>query len=445
MIRFLQISDIHFTDKSGNDDEYAQMKRKFLEDLAACRQDFGVIDYVLICGDIAFSGLETQYRKARKFIDDIIEKTKCDKNNVLMVPGNHDKKWDVYSRTRWLLRDQLIKTKNTRQLLESKVKEPLAVGILYAPFKQYYKLAADYLSISGLALKASAFPESDQKIEDIPKFEPDDSMYWTEKLGELKGYQIAIHGSNSSLLSDKDDGESWTITREENKNKHLQVLPLQAYNVTAGSEEIHILMLHHPMSEINDEKIIGPDIDNRFKLQFYGHVHKQSSSCDGVIKIYSGALQPPEEENNKEYFPIYNVIEVDVVDEGGDPKLKVNVFCRKWDGSKFDEYTEETKVGKNALKVNLPKNDAWKKTMESIARGESFMEETEKTKEIRLSHATKHAFLESENKGRIIKELYGTIFDSVSPNRIKYITFLNQVEKDGKIIELNEILKKYGK
>ena len=56
------------------------------------------------------------------------------------------------------------------------------------------------------------------------------------------------------------------------------------------------------MSEINDEKIIGPDIDNRFKLQFYGHVHKQSSSCDGVIKIYSGALQPPEEENNKEYI-----------------------------------------------------------------------------------------------------------------------------------------------
>ena len=60
-----------------------------------------------------------------------------------------------------------------------------------------------------------------------------------------------------------------------------------------------VLMLHHPMSEIIDGKKIGEDIDGRFKLQFYGHVHKQSSSSDGAIKIYSGALQP-EEDNNDE-------------------------------------------------------------------------------------------------------------------------------------------------
>lgn len=34
MIRFLQISDIHFTDTTGNNDDYAQMKRKFIDDIA---------------------------------------------------------------------------------------------------------------------------------------------------------------------------------------------------------------------------------------------------------------------------------------------------------------------------------------------------------------------------------------------------------------------------
>ena len=47
MIRFLQISDIHFTDVTGNDDVYKLMKCKFLEDIESCRQQKGKID----CGD----------------------------------------------------------------------------------------------------------------------------------------------------------------------------------------------------------------------------------------------------------------------------------------------------------------------------------------------------------------------------------------------------------
>ena len=89
MITFLQISDIHFTDASGNDDEYAQMKRKFLEDIAECRNRKGTIDYILICGDVAFSGMESQYRKAKEFITQICENTKCSENNIFVVPGNH--------------------------------------------------------------------------------------------------------------------------------------------------------------------------------------------------------------------------------------------------------------------------------------------------------------------------------------------------------------------
>ena len=134
MIRFLQISDIHFTDKDANDDDYSQMKSKFIEDIASCRASIGAIDYVLICGDIAFSGLDNQYKIARAFIKTICDKAQC--QSVLLVPGNHDKKWDVYKRLRQSMRDYLLKGKNTKLLLESKVNEPMAIGILYARFKQ---------------------------------------------------------------------------------------------------------------------------------------------------------------------------------------------------------------------------------------------------------------------------------------------------------------------
>ena len=141
MIRFLQISDIHFTDITGNDDEYKLMKSKFLEDIEECKRLVGKVDRILICGDIAFAGMDTQYKEAREFIDNICKRTEC--GDVLLVPGNHDKKWDVYSRARQMMRETLLKGKSTKLLLESKVKEPMAVGILLAPFKQYYEPGED--------------------------------------------------------------------------------------------------------------------------------------------------------------------------------------------------------------------------------------------------------------------------------------------------------------
>ena len=439
MIRFLQISDIHFTDETGDDDAYKLMKSRFLEDIEACKGFKGKVDRILICGDIAFAGMDSQYKEAKDYIDKICKSAECE--DVLLVPGNHDKKWEVYSRARQMMRDSLLKGKNVKLLLQSKVNEPMAVGILLAPFKQYYKLALDYTCISDMALIASAFPESNHEMDKMPKFKSSDALYWTKSLGELKGYAVFIHGSNTSLLSDKDDGES----KKMKEGKHLQVLPLQAYNVAGKPNEIHIMMLHHPMSEIIDGKATGQDLDCRFQLQFFGHAHKQSSSGDGVIKIYSGAFQPEEEEDKSEYFPVYNIIEVDVVEEGGKPFLKVDVYSRKWDGAKFDEFAEETKTGLQALKVELKHNDAWERTMERIKSDTAITSEPKEAKLDIYPSAVKSRFLRSGNEGKIITEMYKDRFNHISVNRVKYLTFLRQVEQDGRFNELNEILSRYGK
>lgn len=441
MIRFLQISDIHFADTPGDDDEYKQMKSKFLEDIAKCHKEMGCIDYILICGDIAFSGMESQYKEAKNFISKICEKTECPEEHLFVVPGNHDKKREVYIKTRQIMRDALLKGKSTKLLLQSKVKEPMAIGILYAPFKPYYIFASEYSCISDIAHKSLYFPESDQETGSVPNFEPNDAFYWSEQIGELGGMPVFMHGSNSALLSDKDDGESTSLKDDQ----HLQVLPLQAYNITATESEIHILMLHHPLSEIQGNKEIVPEIDSRFRLQLYGHIHKQSSSSDGAIHIYSGALQPPEAEENREYFPVYNVIEMDVVAIDNSPYLSVNLFSRKWNGAQFEAYTEETKVGEKALIVKLTRNDAWEKTIRKLKSETKETDGIKKEKPIVYPHAVKHRFLQSGKEGTIIKQLYKDRFDKISPNRMKYLEFLKQVELDNKINELNDILKSYGK
>lgn len=104
-------------------------------------------------------------------------------------------------------------------------------------------------------------------------------------------------------------------------------------------------------------------------------------------------------------------------------------------------------MGTQDLKIKLPQNDAWKRTMERV-KNETVLCIDRPI--VPPSHQTspfavKNAFLRSGREGIIIKEMYGDKFNGISPNRIKYLTFLKQVEKDGRLEELNMILNKYDR
>lgn len=64
----------------------------------------------------------------------------------------------------------------------------------------------------------------------------------------------------------------------------------------------------------------------------------------------------------------------------------------------------------------------------------------ERLRELSEPNIVKRAFLHSGKEAKIIKEMYGDKFDSISPNRDKYLAFLKRVEDDGRIKELNDIL-----
>lgn len=72
-------------------------------------------------------------------------------------------------------------------------------------------------------------------------------------------------------------------------------------------------------------------------------------------------------------------------------------------------------------------------------------EEMQEAKLVVYPCAVKNAFLKCGKEGKVINEMYGNEFDSITPNRIKYLSFLKRVELDNRFDELNEILNKYGK
>ena len=69
MIRFLQISDLHFLCCNDSDDEYSQLRVRFEEDLRCLKEKVGVIPYLLICGDIANKGQKTEFEAAMNYIN----------------------------------------------------------------------------------------------------------------------------------------------------------------------------------------------------------------------------------------------------------------------------------------------------------------------------------------------------------------------------------------
>ena len=95
--------------------------------------------------------------------------------------------------------------------------------------------------------------------------------------------------------------------------------------------------------------------------------------------------------------------------------------------------------------MKLPINDAWERTKKRKEAGKHDTGNMEVAALTVYPHAVKHRFLQSGKEGKIIKKMYGDRFESITPNRMKYLEFLKQVEVEGKMNELNDILKSYGK
>lgn len=109
MVRFLQISDIHFRRLPDARDEYAQLKARLFEKVREiCTTS--KVDCILICGDVAFSGNTEEYeQRAKVFINNLLEITQCQTAQVYMVPGNHDKDRNAkYQNTRWMFRECML-------------------------------------------------------------------------------------------------------------------------------------------------------------------------------------------------------------------------------------------------------------------------------------------------------------------------------------------------
>lgn len=92
MLTLLHLSDVHFVDRDHGTqfDVDQQVRRALLDDIAAKPANGESYDAVLITGDIAYSGQQAEYNRAREFLAELFSRVGDIAPNTFMVPGNHD-------------------------------------------------------------------------------------------------------------------------------------------------------------------------------------------------------------------------------------------------------------------------------------------------------------------------------------------------------------------
>lgn len=425
MLKILLLSDIHFIHCEDDENDYRSLETAFVEAMDELR-DSGGVNQILICGDIANKGQESEYQTAEAFLKRVLERLGCDekKTQVYVVPGNHDINREINKTARFGWRSTLLDKSQAESFIYAAKHDELDIlRKLYSPFSAFHKFANAHSSLDGIA---------EAIFLNAPNF--DFRSYRKEiELGVLDNYIIKLHCLNSALLCDKDDVND---PRDMKPGEHKLFIPKAAYNPDTPSTVVNISMMHHPHAWFINGSDLRTEFDYKFKLQIYGHVHTQSITQEvkgkSAIRLQVGSLHPGQEGDPEVYPPLYNILELDVVKN----ELKVKVICYSWDGEQFNENKGFSYQGKVALRKKKSRTANQKK---KVTKMKTAVENSEEV------YALRYRLYNSEHIKEVICEVNPKAYDDDKEEYVNAMVYFKSIasKKDGLEL-LSAALTKYG-
>jgi predicted MPP superfamily phosphohydrolase len=296
---FAHLSDIHFAGYQPGAvfDINSDIRRELVIDLHALVARAGPLDAILISGDIAGKGQQSEYEAAAGWIDELCREFEVPLEMVFCVPGNHD----VY---RPAITEDSVLAVAQKSLLECRLEnfDPLLEklfmnsqhpGLLMRGLEPYNEFAARYRCEMDL---------SQQRWS------------WTTEMGDLK---IHLVGLASAILCGPED-----VRKAE--HSHLALGP-QARIPRFVDGTVTIILCHHPPAWLRDYSGVATFIE-RAHLQLYGHEHSFGLTPSGKgFRVDAGAVHPSRDEDP--WLPSYNLISLYRAD--GDPsEITVDFYPR---------------------------------------------------------------------------------------------------------------------
>ncbi len=412
-MKILQISDIHWTKRKHWDADFPGMKARLLVDIKEFIEAGNEIDYIFICGDIALKGIKEEYEKALAYIDEICRIIGRTREDVFVVPGNHDLNRNALGhQTREMIDASLAFEPNNEAVLdEVLLKNGVLRKDLFAAFTDYNAFADNFFCKEEVMNKCITGKESDT-IDDS------DKLYYEAKLPKKVGdIDVTIRGVNTALNC---DGWDWN---EEYRKGHKQMLPHRAYVMEKEEKQVlRIIMGHHPLPFLTSSDEVKDYLDNHYHIQLFGHVHFQSIGDGNSVVVQSGALDPPKVEKGDKYLPVYNIIDISQKDA---THVVVKGISQIWDKNRFinnnaGSFEKVITVERNVNKWGTPRMG---------------------TPEID-KRSVKFKFMKQDDRTSYFNRIAGVDFEPSGDNDYdNCLEFLSVLEKMDKLAKLNELLK----
>ena len=320
----LHLSDIHFRQPycldSSTDVEHS-VRQLLVKDIEHMTKVTGPVDLVLVTGDIAFQGHPDEYEFAKRWLAKVVETCGCDETSIFIVPGNHDVDRNSTKNKEVMdLRQEIlaipVDSGRDKKLHDVVLNDELAVTLL-APIENFNIFAASYKC----------------NVSKIP--------FWTQTHRLLPGWDLIIHGLNSTLFSGpQSDGVG-----------SLYLGALQRAFVREDGK-IRIVMLHHPPEYFEDLANIDDALWNGSEIHLFGHKHRQRYlASDTAIRYSAGAVNPSRSDGKWE--PGYNLVQLELVESEEGSLLQVESHLRLWQSSPDRFVAKVTTDGKDIFRHTI--------------------------------------------------------------------------------------------
>ena len=325
-ITWLHLSDLHF---EASDRFNRQVVLKALwNDIKACCAKGLRPDFILFTGDVAYHGKASEYRlTAEHFFDPLLMATGLGKEQLFIVPGNHDVDWDAI--------DPIVAA-GCLAILTSRhdVNEFLASGRDRShAFCKFYDYA-DFVN--------KYFGEN---------LSFDDEYYFyvkTIQIGIGKR-RVAVLGLNSAWMSGfaKDpDGGALDQGR-------LLVGERQVVEALKQAEEadLRIALMHHPFSWLQEE-FDGKHVERLLRAEchfiLHGHLHESQISIERTLEGNTVVIPAGAAYDRREWPNGYNFVQLDF--EAG----KGMVYLRRYSDRRRRWVEDIDAVEGGQFEFNLP-------------------------------------------------------------------------------------------
>lgn len=313
---FVHVSDIHFgQEKDDRFHTHNDVKQQLINDARNVIADIpdGVVEGILVSGDIAHSGIWSEYEAAGTWLDKLALSIGVGIQRVQMVPGNHDLDRSRQSTSAKLLLDHI--RQGGPEDYENVLKNPADRAALFSRFKDYSRFSLAY----NCPLNDEGIYDAEMEVQLAP------------------GRRIRFVRMNSSLLC-----------HGEEKDEQPELM-LGARQFTIPREEgiENIILVHHPLNWYKDRDQVKDYIRSRARVFISGHEHDPKVLLDpvepgsDVLMLAAGATVPYH--SDETYTFTYNILEFDW-DEETDGLL-VTIHPRAWNAHRTCFERDDKRLG----------------------------------------------------------------------------------------------------